>query len=96
MKAITTKYYGATNTRGSRIVARDRDNNRISIPYPHELSGEACHAKAAMALCRKMGWDGVMFGGSTADGYAFVFDGGPRWAMDDDGNLYDMDARLRA
>lgn len=58
MKAIVTKYIPATNTRGSRIAASDEDGNRISIPYPHELSGEAVHRQAAEALCAKMGWHG--------------------------------------
>ncbi len=73
MKAITTKYIGATNTRGSRIVATDCDGNKATIGYPHELSGEACHRKAADALCEKMGWKGEMIGDGTKDGYAFVF-----------------------
>lgn len=73
MKAILTKYKGATNTRGSRIYASDGDRNRISIPYPHELSGEAVHLEAAKALCRKMGWSEDLLGGGTKDGYAFVF-----------------------
>ncbi len=73
MKAIRTKYHGPTNTRGSRISASDEDGNRVSIPYPHELSGEDVHRKAADALCRKMGWEGVLIGGGLKDGYAFVF-----------------------
>jgi hypothetical protein len=73
MKAITTKYHGATNTRGSRISASDMDGNRVSIPYPHDLSGEAVHRAAAEALCAKMGWTGELAGGATKDGYAFVF-----------------------
>jgi len=73
MKAIETKYYGPTNTRGSRIVASDSDGNRVSIPYPHELSGEACHWKAADTLRVKMGWAGKMIGGGTKAGYCFVF-----------------------
>ncbi len=55
MQAIVTKYLGPTNTRGSRIVARC-DAGSVSFPYPHELSGEECHAAAALALCRKLGW----------------------------------------
>lgn len=73
MKAITTKYRGPTNTRGSRIIASDEDGNRVSIPYPHELSGILVHAKAALALCEKMKWTGPLIGGSLKDGYAFVF-----------------------
>ncbi len=73
MKAITTKYAGPTNTRGSRIIASDEDGNRITIPYPYELSGEDVHRKAAQALCNKMNWGGSLAAGSTKKGYVFVF-----------------------
>lgn len=73
MKAIITKYKGPTNTRGSRIYASDGDRNRVSIPYPYELSGEAVHREAAEALCRKMGWSTDLIGGGLKDGYCFVF-----------------------
>lgn len=73
MKAITTKYHGATNARGSRISATDADGNRASIPYPHEFHGEKAHAQAALALAKKMGWAGDMIGGGTKDGFCFVF-----------------------
>jgi hypothetical protein len=73
MKAIFTKYHGPTNTRGSRISASDEDGNKVSIPYPHELSGEAVHRKAADALCAKMNWTGDLIGGSHRKGYVFVF-----------------------
>lgn len=73
MKAITTKYKGPTNTRGSRIYASDEDGNRTSISYPYELSGVDVHAKAALALCAKMGWTGDLIGGGTKDGYVFVW-----------------------
>lgn len=79
MKAITTKYHGATNTRGARISATDGDGNRVSIPYPHELSGAAVHAEAALALCAKMGWEGDLIAGGTKDGYVFVFAGSDRF-----------------
>lgn len=73
MKAIETTYHGPTNTRGSRISARDCDGNKVSIPYPHELSGEDVHRKAAEALRDKMGWEGRLVGGATKRGYTFVF-----------------------
>lgn len=73
MKAISTRYLGATDRRGSRIVASDLDGNRVTIPYPHELSGEAVHRKAAEALCTKMQWTGALAGGATKHGYCFVF-----------------------
>ena len=73
MKAITTKYKGPTDTRGSRIYASDADGNRVSIPYPYELSGEAVHLEAAKALCRKMSWPADLLGGAVKGGYTFVF-----------------------
>lgn len=73
MKAIETKFYGATNTRGARIVASDSDGNRATISYPYELSGEAVHRAAADQLCGKMGWTGALAGGATKRGYVFVF-----------------------
>lgn len=55
MKKIITKYIPATDTRGSRIMAKS-GLKTASIPYPHELSGEECHKAAAVALCTRHGW----------------------------------------
>ncbi len=66
MKAISTKYHGASNVRGSRIIASDGDGNRVSIAYPHELSGADVHAEAALALCRKIAQ--IHMGTMEADG----------------------------
>ena len=52
MQAIETKYLPATNTRGSRIKATC-ERGSITIPYPHELSGDACHIAAADTLVAK-------------------------------------------
>jgi hypothetical protein len=77
MQAIITKYLGATDTKGSRIKATC-DAGSISIPYPHELSGEEVHVKAAMALVRKLGWDKDAYGDWACGGlpnqagYVFV------------------------
>lgn len=73
MITIETKFYGPTNTRGSKIIASTCNGHRLSISYPYELSGEACHRKAAQALADKMGWAGRLIAGGTKAGYAFVF-----------------------
>lgn len=73
MKAILTRYKGATDRRGSRIIATDSDNNRMTIPYPHELNSEEAHRKAAEALRDKMKWNGKLTGGGLKNGYAWVF-----------------------
>ena len=77
MQAIITKYLSATNSRGSRIKATCAAGS-VTIGYPHEFSGMACHAAAAKALVDKMGWNdphyGGLMGGQLPNGdYAFVF-----------------------
>jgi len=77
MKAITTKYSGPTNTRGSRVIASDLDGNRVSVHYASELNSDENHDAAAVALCRKLGWTGELVRGSLANnGYVYV------WAND--------------
>ena len=63
-QAITTKYHGPTNTRGSRISATSASGIRVYMPYSYDLSVDECHEKAAEALCTKLGWTGQMIGGS--------------------------------
>ena len=77
MQAINTKYLGPTNNRGSRIKATCAAGS-ITIDYPHGLSGQATHRKAAEALVFKLGWVdtyyGGLLGGQLANGdYVFVF-----------------------
>ena len=67
------------NLRNDNTLARvDSDaaggprDHRVTIPYPHEISGMDCHAKAAVALCKKMGWTGKLHGGRLKDCYVFV------------------------
>lgn len=84
MIAIHTKYISPTNTRGARIKAYtadwgERKGFSASIPYPHELSFEACHFQAVKALVEKnkLDWDlSNMRYGDSADGrgYSFCFD----------------------
>ncbi len=83
MKAIITKYLPATNSRGSRIKASAEGVPSLTIPYPHELSGAAVHAAAAVALCRRMGWGGTLASGGLPDesGYCFTFNDSERFAI---------------
>jgi hypothetical protein len=81
-QSIETKYHGATNTRGARISARATNGDRLSIPFPHDArSTEDAHAQAALALARRLQWEGDMLAGSTARGYVFVFADAPRYAL---------------
>jgi hypothetical protein len=77
MQAIITKYFGPTNSRGSRIKATCASGS-VTISYPYELSGQACHRAAADALVQKMDWTdshyGGLLGGQLPSGeYVFVF-----------------------
>lgn len=82
MKAIRVKYLGPTNTKGSRLRASAEGGCSKTIPYPHELSGEACYAAAAVALCEKMNWGGSLIGGCLTGGdYVFCFAGGEEYRL---------------
>lgn len=59
MKAITTKHHGPTEKRADRFSATDNDGNRISIPRT-ETDNEYMHHLAARALCKKLGWTGML------------------------------------
>lgn len=77
MQAIQTKYIGPTDTKDSRIKAWC-DAGSITIGYPHELSGQACHRAAAESLVQKLKWNtphyGGLLGGALPNqaGYCFV------------------------
>jgi len=77
MKAILTRYIGPTNTKGGRIKADDGDGNTLTIPYDDSLNSSEVHAKAAKALCEKMGWDLNLIGGWGKNGMYWVFESSP-------------------
>ena len=85
MQAIQTRYLGPTNSRGSRIKAWAAAGS-ITIGYPHELSGQACHRKAAEALLEKLEWtkenygEGLLGGCLPNGDYCFVQNNA--WAKD--------------
>lgn len=77
MQAITTKYHGPTDRRGSRITATAAGGKRATVPYRHDLSGADVHFEAVKALCKRLDWTGDFTVGGLKDGYVFVFcDGG--------------------
>lgn len=73
MKAIETRYRGATLTKPACIVAQDSDGNKVRCTS--DTSGPLAHRRAAQMLCDKMGWTSAdsLIGGQTKAGYAFVF-----------------------
>jgi len=77
MKAITTKYIGATDTKPSRIKASASGECSITIPYEGEFDGDGAFRKAADALCAKYDWNPkgkhYLASGGTETGFVFVF-----------------------
>jgi hypothetical protein len=74
MKAIQTRYLGATNYRGSRIKASAEGVPAVTIPYPHELDTERAHRSAAAALAARHDWTQKIHGGALPSGdWAWVF-----------------------
>ena len=85
--AIHTKFLGATDVRGSRVMAvvrLDRDTTwRVTLPYDHALNPEQMHAAAATALVEKRfqllakllanGKINLALGGNTLDNLGYVF-----------------------
>lgn len=77
MKAIQTRFIGPTNFRGSRVKAVCRDSMseapmQITLSWDDSQGVYENHARAAIALCDKMGWTAKLVGGSTVNGYVFV------------------------
>jgi len=73
MNTISTKFYGPTNTKGSRIVARTATGKRFTQDFLHSLNAEENHWKAAQSLAQKLQWSGTLIQGTTEQGYVFVF-----------------------
>lgn len=73
-QAISTKFLGPANCRGSRIKATAQAGS-ITVSFDHSLSSADAHAKAAQALIEKFGWDSsdwVSAGHPSGSGYVFV------------------------
>ena len=71
-QAITTRYIGPTNTRGSRIKAYAAAGS-VTLHRDDSLGIEANHAKAAKALADKFGWKGAYHIGGMPDDSGYVF-----------------------
>ncbi len=68
MQAITTRYHGPTDTKGSRYSATSCGGARIYSSCDNALNSDENHARACGLLMRKLGWDGEMVGGGLRDG----------------------------
>lgn len=79
MRAIVTRYAGATDKHGSRIIVsaegvRSKSYSLASIDYRNKDASDA-HAAAAARFAAEHDWPGRLIGGGLPDnrGYAFVF-----------------------
>lgn len=73
MKAIQTRYLGATNFRGSRVKAYTEGGNSVTVSYDDSVSRDDAHDQAAIALCKKLGWKYPMIRGGSPDGRGNVY-----------------------
>ena len=76
MKAIYIKWFGPTNTKGTRIKASDNDGNSITISRNYEIDSAEQGARAAHALCKKMDWETNLIG----NGDVFLFENEEKWS----------------
>lgn len=59
-QAITTRYHGPTNYRGSRITAF-ANAGRLTISYDPACSANDNHRAAMLAFCCKFQWEGQSY-----------------------------------
>jgi hypothetical protein len=70
MQSIRTKFYGPSNARRARIVAKTASGISASVPYDHVTNPEENHATAARRLARALGdgwkgeWQGAWLSGA--------------------------------
>ena len=88
MISIETKYLGATNYRGSRIVATAPNGARAIVDYNDAYNSEKAHWQAAKALIKKhykpeyLRHPTELLCGGTRRGYVFTFVGGTVYTLD--------------
>ena len=66
-QAITTKYIGPTDFRGSRVKATAAGGN-VTLEWDDSLNSTANHSAAASALASKLDWHGHWIPGGHHDG----------------------------
>lgn len=73
MRLIKTKYFGPTNTKGSRIKAMDDNGNSITVAYKHDLNIDDNHIYAVFMLLYKLRIDAVIVNSATFNNDYFHF-----------------------
>lgn len=83
-QAITTKFIGPTNTRGSRVKATSASGHTLTRPWDYAEEVNANHGRAALALATKLGWHGRWIAGGMGDkagGNVYVKDDGDAFTV---------------
>ena len=79
MQYITTKYYGPTNFKGSRIKAQASGGVSCWIGYNDSENSQENHERAVLKLCRGLDWYGTFIEATGKDGSrVWVYEDGPR------------------
>ena len=74
IQAITTKFIGATDSRGARIKATCASGS-ATVSYRHDICLIDAHKEAFVALIKKLGWESCAWHmGWLSNGYVFVAD----------------------
>jgi hypothetical protein len=71
-QAITTKYLGPTNRRGSRVKATTAGGDSLTLTWDDALNSDTNHASAAQALAANLDWSGKWYAGGLKTGMVFV------------------------
>lgn len=72
LQAITTRYFGPTNARGSRIKATASAGS-IYFPVDNRWNQDQNHLAAAQALMQKLNWEGKLYMGGMPNSNDRVF-----------------------
>lgn len=79
MQAISTRFFGPTNHRGARVVAKCQAR-RLAVSWDYALGVQGNHDAACKALVQLMGWAhdgtngyGPWHGGGTPDGSGYTY-----------------------
>jgi hypothetical protein len=82
-QSISTKYLGATNTRGSRVKAKSSSGLSVTLSWDDALNTDDNHQAAALALASKLNWLGRWVAGGDRDGRGNVY-------VNDDGDGFSL------
>lgn len=72
-KAIQVKYFGPTNTRGTRWKATAEGGHSVTLSRDYALNGSDDARRVATALCEHMAWGPITGSGVLPNGdYVFT------------------------